>query len=213
MTDMRQHTAEGKTSAAAAAPDVEMDQLRAGTWNLLGSLLGGAPDEKILGLLRAAGQPTDAGGDALAEAWTDLRRAAEAARPDALAREYQDLFIGLGSGEVIPYASWYQTGSLMEKPLLDLRRELRALGVERQAGVNEPEDHAAAVCEVMALVIADAAVSADWQKDFHDDHVAPWMNDLFRDIREAPSAEFYQAVGALGGAFMDFERDYFAMQT
>lgn len=194
-----------------------MDRLRAGTWNLLGNLLGRAPDAETLDLLcttaEPAAEPGEDEADPLAQAWIDLRRAAEGAHPGALAREYQDIFIGLGSGEVMPYASWYQTGSLLEKPLLDLRRELRALGVERHADVTEPEDHAAAVCEVMALVIVDPGVSADWQQDFHEQHVAPWMADLFRDIREAPSADFYRAVGGLGGAFMDFERQYFAMQT
>jgi len=32
-------------------------------------------------------------------------------------REYFDLFIGLGRGELLPYASYYLTGFLNERPL------------------------------------------------------------------------------------------------
>ena len=42
-------------------------------------------------------------------------------------REYNILFIGVGRGEVLPYASYYLTGFLHEKPLADLRAKCAAL--------------------------------------------------------------------------------------
>lgn len=211
MQEMNETSTFHDRATADVMPE-EADRLRAGTWNLLGNLLARAPDEAVLELLREVGRDEgiDAG-DPVVEAWLGLRRAAEGARPEALAREYQDVFIGLGSGEVIPYASYYRTGALMEQPLIELRRELVSLGIERLDGISEPEDHAAAVCEAMGLAVLDPEVSFEWQKSFCNEHVAPWLGDLFRDIQQAPSADFYRAVGALGEAFMEFERRYFSM--
>ncbi|MEZ5449041.1 MAG: molecular chaperone TorD family protein [Thiolinea sp.] len=96
-----------------------------------------------------------AGGDELAIAMAGLGLAAQHADPADVDDEFHDLFIGLGRGEVVPYGSWYLTGFLMEKPLGQLRQELRVLGFEREPNVYEPEDHAAALCEVMALLIED----------------------------------------------------------
>jgi TorA maturation chaperone TorD len=52
--------------------------------------------------------------------------------------EYQDLFIGLARGELVPYGSYYLTGFLHEKPLSKLRQDMARLGVEREDGVAEP---------------------------------------------------------------------------
>jgi TorA maturation chaperone TorD len=38
--------------------------------------------------------------------------------------------------------------------------------------------------------------------------LAPWLNQFFRDLREAKAADFYRAVGALGEAFLEVERIY-----
>lgn len=215
MSESNVNVAARNGTAPDAATLQEEDRLRAGTWNVLGNLLSQAPGDEVLALLRGAGEADDAGhaADAMAQAWQALRLAAEQADLDALAREYQDVFIGVGGGEVIPYASYYRTGSLMEQPLILLRRDLKAMGIERHDGVSEPEDHAGAVCEAMAFAITDPDVSFDWQKSFHERHVAPWMGDLFKDVQEAPSAVFYRAVGGLGEAFLDFERRYFSMLT
>lgn len=189
--------------------DPQQDQLRAGTWSLLGNLLAAAPAPDVLALLKRV---EDGGGSSgIVNAWATLRLAAERAQPRALAEEYQDVFIGVGGGEITPYASWYMTGSLLERPLILLRQDQEALGVERQEGVSEPEDHAAAVCEVMALVISDPDVSFEWQKNFFQRHIAQWMGRFFKELQEAPSASFYRAVGGLGEEFVRLEQRYFSM--
>ena len=79
-----------------------------------------------------------------------LAEAAERTNVERLEREYFDLFIGLGRGELLPYASYYLTGFLHERPLARLRAHLEKLAIERTAGQAEPEDHAAILCEIMA---------------------------------------------------------------
>ena len=131
------------------------------------------------------------------------------ADPGELAREYHALFIGLGSGEILPYASRYLAGYLHDRPLADLRDDLARLGFERRPEVREPEDHAAAICEVMALIVADAAPDElDEQRQFFSRHIAPWMQTLFADLANAHSARFYQAVGTLGRKLMEIEGRY-----
>ena len=62
-------------------------------------------------------------------------------------------FIGLGRGELLPYASYYLTGFLHERPLARLRADLKRLGIEAAPGQSEPEDHAAILCEIMAALV------------------------------------------------------------
>jgi TorA maturation chaperone TorD len=185
--------------------------MRAAAWSLLGNLLAAPPGEDLLALLRTIDITETAGKDAMANAWLALRLAAERVLSQELEEEYQDLFIGVGGGELTPYASWYLAGSLLERPLVELRQELEALGVERQEGVSEPEDHAGAVCQVMALVISDPEIDFDGQKLFFDRHVGPWMGRLFADLEQAESAAFYRAVGCVGSAFFELEQKYFSM--
>ena len=47
-----------------------------------------------------------------------------ATNAERVEREYFDLFIGLGRGELLPYGSYYLTGFLHERPLARLREDL-----------------------------------------------------------------------------------------
>ncbi len=188
------------------------DALRVGAWSLLGRLLAAAPDEDILARLRGlpaeAPAQTDTG---LPDAWAALRQAAFDSTTDALAREYHDVFVGIAQGEVVPYASYYRSGVLMDKALVQIRQDLIRLGLQRSDGVSEPEDHAAAVCEGMAMVIHDDEIPFAEQKPFFEQHIEPWMGRFFGDLRSAPSARFYRAVGQLGDALVTLERRYLSM--
>jgi TorA maturation chaperone TorD len=201
--------------AIPVTPDTEAQQgaveerVRAHTYSLLGALLAAAPGQDLLDLL-AGVDPATQSGEAFAGAWRQLAIAAERAQPHAVAEEYQDLFIGIGRGEVVPYGSWYMTGFLMDQPLAVLRGDLAALGFERQAGVSEPEDHAAALCETMAL-LAGEGHALDAQRRFYQSHLGPWMGRFFSDLGEAKSARFYRAVGQFGEQFMAFEASYLTM--
>lgn len=185
------------------------DALRMGTYGVLGALMAGPPGRDLIDRLAAAGG--DDGSDGIGRAWTEVARAAQEADPAAVRQEYNDVFIGVAQGEITPYASWYLTGSLMERPLIDVRRSLQALGVERHSGVKEPEDHAGALLETMALLINADDVSFEREQAFFQAHLEPWLKDCFTDVQEATSAAFYRPVGLLGAEFMDLESKYYRM--
>ncbi|MCH8177467.1 MAG: molecular chaperone TorD family protein, partial [Proteobacteria bacterium] len=108
--------------------------------------------------------------------------------------------------------SWYLTGFMMEKPLSDLRDDLARLGYERSESVAEPEDHAAALCEVVSMMISEGT-ELSIQMNFYQSHMATWMGRFFEDLCDTKSSVFYKAVGRFGSAFMAFENEYFSMQT
>jgi len=98
------------------------------------------------------------------------------------------------------------TGFLMEKPVAVLRRDLNALGIVRDDGVRKTEDHIAALCNAMALLIRNGdEISFERQK--------PWVKTFFADLQQADAAHFYRAVGFFGESIAKFEKDYFAMQV
>ena len=144
-----------------------------------------------------------------------IGRSAEAAQEANAAkveREYFDLFIGVGRGELLPYASYYLTGFLHERPLARLREDLIALGIERVEGNFEPEDHAATLCEIMAAIVGGTFPAPDGaERALFEKHMAPWIGRFFADLERAEAADFYRHVGALGRAFMDIEREAFAL--
>jgi len=186
------------------------DESRSGVYALLGALLREAPDAEMLDRVRNL-DPV-AGRDLFALAWEALRLAAQQVEASEVDDEYHALFIGLGRGELVPYGSWYQTGFLMETPLGVLRDDLRALGFERQAGVCEPEDHIAALCEVMSALALDSDVSIERQRDFYRTHLAPWVERFHEDLANAGSAVFYRAVAGIGSAFFALEGRYLEME-
>src|SRR4051795_2110120 len=140
----------GAPDAEAAARVDPIDLLRAQEYALLAALLARAPSRDILSrlaALRGDNSPFGRTHRALAEA-------ARQADPETLGREFFDLFLGIGRGELLPYASYYLTGFLNERPLALLREHLEAIGVERDPDNPEPEDHIAIICEVMAGLAA-----------------------------------------------------------
>ncbi|MGZ3347732.1 MAG: TorD/DmsD family molecular chaperone [Xanthobacteraceae bacterium] len=184
----------------------EVDAARAQEYALLATLLTRAPDAALLsGLseLRADASPLGLAHAALAEA-------ANKATVESAEREFFDLFIGLGRGELLPYGSYYLTGFLHERPLARLRDDLARIGVARADGVVEPEDHAGILCEIMSG-LASRRLPAPPESDrlIFDKHMAPWIGRLFTDLENAEAADFYKRVGALGRVFMDIEREAF----
>ena len=183
------------------------EQARADNYRLLARLLAGPPDSGTLATLRVI----EAGDGPMAPLWRELRQAAQETDSLRVEDEYNRLFIGLGRGEVLPYASWYLTGFLMEKPLAELRSVLAGLGFVRQEGVAEPEDHAAALCEVMGLIISANELSLEQSRVFFDSFLGSWLQRFFQDLETAESAAFYRAVGRLGQRVMEIEQEYFSM--
>lgn len=200
------------TESTAFAPRTtqEEERARADVYSLIATLLGRPADERMLILLRTLDTRAAAGTE-MAPVWDLLKQSAQDGRADEIADEYQELFIGIGRGELVPYGSWYLTGFLMERPLAELRTDLARLGFERDETVREPEDHVAALCETMSLLIGEEDISFEAQREFYEKHAAPWMGRFFADLAQARSARFYRAVGLLGEQFMKLERSYFAM--
>jgi len=203
-------------SPAAAAPTLsEQDTLRSRQWALLARLLAAAPDAETLAALSALeGDET-----ALGQAYGVLARTASETDAATVEREFFELFVGVGRGELLPYASFYLTGFLNERPLADLRRDLGAMGVARADGRHEPEDHVASVAEVMAGLAGgefDASAlgcGAAGEAGFFARHLQPWVTQFFDDLAVAPSARFYRAVAEIGRIFTDIEMRAFALQA
>lgn len=188
------------------------DHLRAHQYQLLARLLAAPPDADLLRLAASfEGDDTDLG-----RALAALARVATRTTPTAAAEEYQDLFIGIGRGELVPYGSYYLTGFLHEKPLAKLRVDMARLGIERAPDVKEPEDHIAAVCEMMAGLITGAfatPLDLGGQRSFFETHLSPWADQFFEDLEGARAAVLYAPVGTLGRVFMGIERTAFGMGT
>ncbi|CAO3419986.1 TorD/DmsD family molecular chaperone [Azospirillum endophyticum] len=186
----------------------EEELFRAQVYALLARLLARAPDAAFLSAL---GDLAGEGG----EFGAALDRLAEAARdsaPAAVEEEFTTLFIGVGGSERTPYGSFYLTGFLNEKPLAELRTDMARLGIARADNVSEPEDHIAALCEMMAGLIGGTfapedgdIVGLDGQRAFFDRHIGSWAGRFFTDLETSPSARLYRAVGAVGRSFLAVE--------
>ena len=186
----------------------EVDVARAREYALLATLLGRSPDAVLLKrLAQLRGDATPLG---LAHA--ALGETAQRAEEDRVGREYFNLFIGLGRGELLPYASYYLTGFLYERPLGRLRADLTRLGVEAAPGQSEPEDHAAILCEIMAALVGkETSAAAGADKEIFEKHLSPWIGRFFTDLERSPTADFYACVGALGRTFMEIETEAYGL--
>lgn len=189
----------------AIAPE---DADRAILYGFLGRLLQAAPGvEELVSIREIEADDTPVG--------KALDRLAERAREsdaETLRRAYQDLFIGVGRGEFVPYGSFYLTGFLHEKPLADLRESMAGFGIERAEGVSEPEDHVAALMQMMEGLIqgsfGEPASLAD-QKRFFEAHIGSWAPHFFKDLAASNTSPFYAAVGELGRILIEVEANAF----
>ncbi|WP_375260440.1 molecular chaperone [Palleronia sp.] len=196
------------TPPAEIAPE---DSARAELYAFLAAILSGPPPETLLTQVRGlAGDDETELGLALA----DLSRVAAGVDAAAAEREFNALFIGLGRGELLPYASYYLTGNLHDKPLARLRSDMASLGIVRADNVFEPEDNISSVLEMMAGQILGhygASQPLEKQADFFATHVQPWAGRFFTDLEAAKTAELYAPVGTLGAAFMRIEKEAFQL--
>ena len=198
-------------SEAGAADVDDLDRARSDEYALLASLLLAPPDDDLLARLSRL---TDNGDTPLGSAHLALARAAASSSADVVRREYSDLFIGVGRGELLPYASYYLTGFLNERPLARLRGDMMRLGLKRAEGHSDPEDHLGTLLEIMSGMAGNRfVVSSGDEQDFFERHIAPWAGRFFADLEAAKTAGFYRAIGAVGKLFMDVEIAAFAMET
>jgi len=186
----------------------EVDLARGREYALLARLLARAPDRSLLERLAALlGDSSPLG-----VAHTELAQAAGRTSVERVEREYFDLFIGVGRGELLPYGSYYLSGFLHERPLARLRAHLAQLGIERAEGQPEPEDHAAMLCEIMAgLANGELPATTGADCEIFEQHLSPWIGRFFADLERAEAADFYRSVGALGTIFIEIETSAFAL--
>ena len=204
----------GGTVEALAIKQTEQLQpeeaARNAVYAFLALTLYGPPGERAIAVARAM-----ATSDSLiGEAFSNFCDAYDAADPADTASEYHDLFIGVGRGELVPFESYYLTGFLNEKPLADLRTHLDELGFERAKGVSEPEDHIAALCDVMAALVTGTAsdeFTIYEQDQFFAAHLDRWAAQFFADLGAAKTASLYRHIARIGEEFMRIEKDAFSM--
>ncbi|MEL6205668.1 MAG: molecular chaperone TorD family protein [Pseudomonadota bacterium] len=199
-------------TAAEATPLIpDEDRLRAELYDFLAAILSRPPSGDLLRKCASlTGDETPLG-----EAITALSRVSKALSFKAVEGEFNRLFIGLGRGELLPYASYYVTGFLNEKPLAILRQDMTRRHITRAPNVFEPEDNIASLMEMMAGMILGrfgGPEPLDRQKEFFSRHIAPWAEHFFSDLAAAQNAVFYAPVGTAGRAFMEIEVQAFRME-
>ena len=193
--------------AVAQGPE---DQVRADCYRVLARVFVAPPDAALLESLQQSASGSE---DALGQLWNTLCQkvgAGDTANISIqLSEQYAELFTGIGEVRVLPYGSWYQTGSLMDFPLARLRTDLAKLGFTREADVKEPEDHIAALMEVMALLVADDNPE---QSEFFTRHIAPWYLKFCARLagEDVVASEFYRAAANFACGFLDGEAELMA---
>ena len=199
--------------AAQAGESVAVeDRTRADCYRLLGRLLAAPPASE---LLDAVGCMLGGQGE-FGAAIDALAAAARATDAEAASRQYHDLFIGLARGELVPFASYYRTGFLYDKPLAKLRTDMERFGIAAVDNASDPEDHIASICEMMAGLIggnfgAPATLAA--QKQFFNTHLALWAPRFFADLEKAEAAHLYRPVGRVGRLLCSIEAEAFGFAT
>ena len=190
----------------------EEDQLRADMYSFLASLLRAEPSADLVKQLTLLNSDNTPIGNAI----KILAKLASSLDLHEIRDEYVKIFIGVGRGEILPFASYYLTGFLKDKPLAKLRNDMKEIGIEMSADVKEPEDHIASLFDIMSGIILgkfDRKFSITEQRDFFNKHLAPWVELLMRDIEASKIAVFYAPVGTLGREFIEIERSSFKMDV
>lgn len=191
----------------AHAPGDE-DTHRARAYMLLAATLARPPEAALLARFAALGGDDTPLGRALGA----VGAAAASTTPVAVEREFNRLFIGVERGELVPYASFYRTGFLQDRPLIEVRAAMARLGIVRARDAAEPEDHIASLAEIMAgLIDGRFGASAAEQFRFFDDHIQPWAPRFFGDLQRASASVFYRPIGAFGCLFLNIEENAFAL--
>lgn len=202
------------SEAIPTSSALDEETARAEVYGLLAVLYYAPPEPSLLDSLRVAVTEAPAAGGFLEEPWRALVGIAREMSDEAIAREYDALFGGVGKPEVYLFGSHYISGFLNEKPLARLRTDLAALGLTRGDDMPETEDHIAYLCEVMRYLIAGDDVEVanlTRQSEFFATHVQPWSNSLCDAIAAHPKARFYAQLAGFTRAFLSVEAQGFDM--
>lgn len=188
------------------------EMARANFYGLLARLFYAPPDATLLQALAASDEVQAEGeDDQFSAAWQALAAAAQQADAEAVREEYERTFVGTGKAPVTPYTSAYTIKVSNEVPLVRLRAELSQLGLGRKEGVHEPEDHVAALCDVMRYLIAEQRRDLEDQRAFFESWLWPAVPALCNAIEKSETADFYKRVSAVLRALCTIEHNAFEM--
>jgi TorA maturation chaperone TorD len=188
------------------------DQLRADMYSFLANLLRAEPSSELVNQLTKL----ESDDSPIGKSIKTLSKLASSLDLPTIRDEYVRIFIGVGRGEILPFASYYLTGFLKDKPLAKLRNDMKEIGIELAENVKEPEDHIASLFDMMSGLILgkfSKKFSIGEQRDFFNKHLAPWVGLLMRDIESSRIAVFYSPIGTIGREFMEIERSSFSMDV
>jgi TorA maturation chaperone TorD len=188
------------------------DQLRADMYSFLANLFRAEPSAELVNQLTKLESDESPIGKSI----KTLSKLASSLDLPTIRDEYVRIFIGVGRGEILPFASYYLTGFLKDKPLAKLRNDMKEIGIQLAENVKEPEDHIASLFDMMSGLILgkfSKKFSIGEQKDFFNKHLAPWVDLLMRDIESSRIAVFYSPIGTIGREFMEIERSSFSMDV
>ena len=187
---------------------------RADLYALLARLFATGPDEAVLSAI--AGAQADFGADSpLGLAWTGLKSVARNGDAAAASLEHAEIFVGTGRAPVSIYASHYLSDQWKEMTVVELRDRLPQLGLARQAGISQPEDHLAALLEVMCYLVRrsnDAAGMAA-QREFFERYLGPWSARFCTEVGEQAGSIFYRAAASMLQAFLAIEAEGFSLES
>jgi len=196
---------------------LDEETARAELYGLIAELFYAPPRTELLAQLRVAATDAPATGGFLEEPWRQLVGVSREMDDTQIQKEHDALFGGVGKPEVYVYASHFLTGFLNEKPLAQLRTDLAALGLTRDAAtMSETEDHVSYVFEVMRFLVAGDDVSVSnltQQAKFFATHVQTWLPALCDAVQAHPRARFYASLAELTRAFVSVETQGFDLLT
>ena len=188
------------------------ERLRADMYSFLASLLRTEPNKELVKQLTNL----ESDDSPIGKSIKTLSKLASSLDLPTIRDEYVKIFVGVGRGEILPFASYYLTGFLKDKPLAKLRSDMKEIGIELAENVKEPEDHIASLFDMMSGLILgkfNKKFSIGEQKNFFNKHLAPWVDLLMRDIEGSKIAVFYSPIGTIGREFMEIERSSFSMDV
>jgi TorA maturation chaperone TorD len=175
----------------------------------------------------ALAEQSETEGTELAEGFKVLEDFAKDVKEEALddiqlqlAIEYAGLFLGVWKVPPHPSESAYSNPDhlIMQKPRDDAMMLYKTMGMEKNTGFTEPEDHVALQLQFMARLSgktaeaistgdqADAKKYLEVQRDFLNNHLARWIPLLVVDILKSGRREFYKAVAKVTRGFVEMDR-------
>lgn len=187
---------------------------RAELYALLARLFAAGPNAGLLTMIAGSANPFGDGG-ALGQAWAGLQGSAGKVDADTVMLEHAETFVGTGRAPISIYASHYLSEQWKEMTVVELRDRLPMLGLARQPGVSQPEDHLAALLEVMSHLVrrGNDADAMPIQREFFERYLGPWYRRFCAEVQGRPQLQFYCAAASMLEAFLMIESEAFSLES